>query len=230
MKRVAIVQSNYIPWKGYFDLISYVDEFILYDDVQYTRRDWRNRNLIKTPQGLSWLTIPVKVKGKYFQTIRETEIDGTEWAEKHWKAIEQNYKKAPYFEEIRTWLMPLYGDSISANLSEVNRRFLEAICEYLSITTHLSSSWDYPQDEGKSERLAGLCRKAFGEVYVSGPAAKDYLEESVFQKQNIAVEWFDYSGYSEYPQLWGDFEHGVTILDMLFNCGRKTNSYLKHTC
>ena len=100
MKKVAIVQSNYIPWKGYFDLISYVDEFILYDDMQYTRRDWRNRNLIKTPQGLQWLTIPVKVKGKYFQTIRETEIDGTDWAQKHWKRYRAKLQKAPYNEEI----------------------------------------------------------------------------------------------------------------------------------
>ncbi len=100
MKKVAILQSNYIPWKGYFDMIAAVDEFILYDDMQYTRRDWRNRNQIKTPQGVQWLTVPVKVKGKYDQTIRETEIDGADWAEAHWKSIAQNYRKAPRFEEI----------------------------------------------------------------------------------------------------------------------------------
>ena len=83
-KRVAIVQSNYIPWKGYFDLIAASDEFILYDDAQYTRRDWRNRNQIKTPQGVQWLSVPVKVKGKYHQSIRETEIDGADWAPLHW--------------------------------------------------------------------------------------------------------------------------------------------------
>lgn len=88
-KKVAIVQSNYIPWKGYFDMIAAVDEFILYDDMQYTRRDWRNRNQIKTPQGVQWLTVPVKVKGKYHQTIRETEIDGTEWAESNEKLLRE---------------------------------------------------------------------------------------------------------------------------------------------
>ena len=86
-KKVAIVQSNYIPWKGYFDMIAAVDEFILYDDMQYTRRDWRNRNKIKTPNGVQWLTVPVKVKGNYHQIIRETEIDGVNWSEKHWKTI-----------------------------------------------------------------------------------------------------------------------------------------------
>ena len=94
MKKVAILQSNYIPWKGYFDMIAAVDEFILYDDMQYTRRDWRNRNQIKTPQGVQWLTVPVKVKGKYHQTIRETEIEGAQWAKDHWKALSQNYRRA----------------------------------------------------------------------------------------------------------------------------------------
>lgn len=96
MKKVAIVQSNYIPWKGYFDLIAVVDEFILYDDMQYTRRDWRNRNQVKTPQGVQWLIVPLRVKGKYHQTIRQVEIDGVEWADVHWKALCQNYRHAPY--------------------------------------------------------------------------------------------------------------------------------------
>src|ERR1700686_3933492 len=93
-KTVAIVQSNYIPWKGYFDLIAAADEFILYDDMQYTRRDWRNRNQIKTPQGVQWLTVPVQVKGKYHQTIRETLLDGDTWAQTHWKTLAQNYRRA----------------------------------------------------------------------------------------------------------------------------------------
>ncbi|MFW5835685.1 MAG: WbqC family protein, partial [bacterium] len=100
-KKIAILQSNYIPWKGYFDIINYVDEFIVYDDAQYTRRDWRNRNLIKTPRGLKWLTIPVEVKGKYTQTIYETKIADKNWAEKHWKSIRHNYNEADCFEEFR---------------------------------------------------------------------------------------------------------------------------------
>lgn len=219
-KKIAIVQSNYIPWKGYFDMIAAVDEFILYDDMQYTRRDWRNRNQIKTPQGLQWLTVPVKVKGKYHQSIRETEIDGTDWAADHWKSLGQNYRRAPHFAEVAQWLEPLYLATPHTMLSAMNRRFLEAICAYLGIPTAIRNSWDYPLEDGKSERLAGLCVAAGASEYVSGPAAKDYLDEGVFAQRGVAVRWFDYAGYPEYPQLWGPFAHGVTVLDLLFNCGR----------
>src|SRR4051812_31216829 len=116
-KKVAIVQSNYIPWKGYFDMIAAVDEFVLYDDMQYTRRDWRNRNQIKTPQGVQWLTVPVQVKGRYNQTIRETELDGTRWAVDHWKTLEQNYRRARCFDEVAQSLRPLYLDSAHTRLS-----------------------------------------------------------------------------------------------------------------
>lgn len=122
MKKVAILQSNYIPWKGYFDMIAAVDEFILYDDMQYTRRDWRNRNQIKTPQGVHWLTVPVQVKGKYYQKIRETEIDGTNWASTHWKALEQNYRRAPHYTEIASWLEPLYLEESFTHISPLTAR------------------------------------------------------------------------------------------------------------
>jgi hypothetical protein len=146
MKKIAITQSNYIPWKGYFDLIAAVDEFILYDDMQYTRRDWRNRNQIKTLQGVQWLTVPVLVKGRYHQKIRQTEIDGTDWAASHWKALVQNYRRAPHFSEIASWLEPLYLEQNFTHISQLNRRFIEAICNYLAIKTVITSSWDYASD------------------------------------------------------------------------------------
>src|SRR5512141_1739419 len=124
MKKVAILQSNYIPWKGYFDMIATVDEFILYDDMQYTRRDWRNRNQIKTPQGVQWLTVPVKVKGKYSQTIRETMIDGAEWAEIHWKSLAQNYRRAPHFNGVAEVVKPLYLEKQYPFLSDLNYAFI----------------------------------------------------------------------------------------------------------
>jgi len=229
MKKVAIVQSNYIPWKGYFDMIASVDEFILYDDMQYTRRDWRNRNQIKTPQGVQWLTIPVRVKGKYHQKIRETEIEGSDWVESHWKSLVQNYSRSPYFKEIVEWLEPLYFNETPTHLSQVNRRFIEAISKYLSISTVISSSCDYKLAEGKTERLADLCIQAGGTEYISGPAAKDYIDERVFSDLGINLSWFDYSGYPDYPQLWGEFSHGVTILDLLFNCGKDSALYMKYT-
>lgn len=227
-KKVAILQSNYIPWKGYFDLIASVDEFIIYDDMQYTRRDWRNRNQIKTPQGVRWLTIPVNVKGKYFQKIKETEIAGPEWASEHWNKIVQNYRQAPHFREISDWLESIYLNASYTHLSQLNRRLIEAVCCYLGITTIISNSWDYTLLDGKTERLADLCAQAGGTEYVSGPVAKDYIEEHVFTNRGINLTWFDYSGYPEYSQLWGEFAHGVTILDVLFNCGKDSARYMRH--
>ena len=189
-KRIAIVQSNYIPWKGYFDLIASVDEFILYDDVQYTRRDWRNRNLIKTPTGLTWLTVPVDVKGKYDQTIREARIAGG-WADKHWTTLTHNYGRAACFAEIAALLEPLYLDRDYDLLSDLNETFIAAICSYLGIGTRLSRSSVYELAGDKSERLASLCEQAGASVYISGPAAKTYLDETLFSDRGIAVEWFD---------------------------------------
>lgn len=228
MKKVAVLQSNYIPWKGYFDLIAFVDEFVVYDDVQYTRRDWRNRNKIKTPNGLQWLTIPVDVKGKYFQRIRDTHIKGDEWAEVHLKSLSQNYKQAKYFDEVYSVIEPLYRFPAHNSLSALNKKFIEAICGYLGIATKISNSWDYELAEGKNERILGICEQADATVYVSGPAAKDYLDESQFLAKGIEVSWFEYDGYSEYPQLWGGFEHGVTILDLLFNCGPQAYASMKY--
>ena len=228
MKKVAILQSNYIPWKGYFDMIAAVDEFIIYDDVQYTRRDWRNRNQIKTPNGLQWLTVPIKAKGKYHQKIRDTEIDGYDWASAHWKTLVQNYRRASYFNEVADWLEPLYLAECYTHISQLNRRFIEAICDYLDIKTIISNSWDYNLLEGKTERLADLCIQAGGTEYISGPAAKDYIDESVFTDLGIKLTWFDYIGYPEYPQLWDEFTHGVTILDLLFNCGKDATCYMRY--
>lgn len=228
MKKIGILQSNYIPWKGYFDFIAAVDEFIVYDDMQYTRRDWRNRNLIKTPQGLQWLTVPVKVKGKYHQKIRETEIEGKEWAEQHWKAISLNYRRAPHFVSIAEWLEPHYKQQTYSFLSVLNRGLMEAICNFLDIPTKLSNSWDYQLIEGKTERLADLCAQAGGTEYISGPAARDYIVPEIFERQGIQLSWFEYAGYPEYPQLWDNFQHGVSILDLLFNCGRDARKFMKY--
>lgn len=228
MKKVAILQSNYIPWKGYFDLIASVDEFILYDDMQYTRRDWRNRNQIKTPKGLQWLTIPVQVKGKYHQTIRDTELDDPKWGKKHWGAITQNYKNTPYYKEITEILEPIYLQEKFTHLSVLNRRLIDVICEYLNISTKITNSWDYQLVDGQTERLVDLCVQAGGTEYISGPAAKDYVEPALFEGKNIKLTWFDYSDYKEYPQLWDEFKHGVTILDLLFNCGKNAHLFMKH--
>jgi WbqC-like protein len=226
VKKVAIVQSNYIPWKGYFDLIASVDEFILYDDVQFTKNDWRNRNRIKTPLGVQWLTVPVGKNIK--RRIREVELPNSEWQLKHWKTLESNYRRAPHFDEIAAWLEPLYLAEPYTHLSLLNRRLIEAVCDYVGIKAGIVNSWDYALPEGKTERLAELCAQARGTEYISGPAAKDYIEESVFAERGIKLTWFDYSGYPTYPQLWGEFTHGVTILDLLFNCGKEAPRYMRY--
>lgn len=226
-KKVAIVQSNYIPWKGYFDLINMVDEFILYDDMQYTRRDWRNRNLIKTPRGTEWLTIPVEVKGKYYQAIKDTRISDTGWGKKHFAAIAHNYAKAGYFRDHKEFIEHLYLESSETYLSDINYRFIRAICDQLGIATKISWSSEYRLVEGKSERLLDLCMQARAGNYLSGPAAEDYIDETLFRQNGIRLEWMDYSGYPEYTQLHPPFVHGVTILDLLLNEGPHARNFLK---
>lgn len=226
MKKVAIVQSNYIPWKGYFDLIASVDEFIIYDDVQFTKRDWRNRNKIKTPNGTAWLTVPVKSKSRYEQSINETEIDGNEWARKHWRAIEASYRKAEHFDTVADLLKPVY-DVPPTMLSQLNRVLMEIVCGYMGIRTPLTDSHIYEGIGSKTDRLLSLCRAAKADIYVSGPAAKRYLETDAFRQAGIDVRWFDYAGYPEYRQLWGDFVHEVSVVDLLFNCGKGAGMYLE---
>jgi hypothetical protein len=226
-KRVAIVQSCYIPWKGYFDLINLVDEFILYDDRQYTRRDWRNRNRIKTPQGSQWLTIPVEVKGRYEQRIDETQIDEPDWAEKHWRTLKHNYAAASHFDELRPALQPLYEGPFEPSLSRVNRSFIEVLCELLEIRTAFSWSTDYEAEGAKTERLVSLCKAAGATAYLSGPSARDYLDETQFSAAGIELEYMDYDGYPEYPQLHPPFDHAVTVLDLLFNTGSEAPRFMK---
>lgn len=226
-RTVAIVQSSYIPWKGYFDLINLADEFVFYDDRQYTRRDWRNRNRIKTPQGTSWLTIPVQVKGKYLQRIDETLADGLAWREKHWSSFRHNYATAPHFHALEPRFARLYEDDSEDRLSAINHMFIEEVCDILGIETKLSWSTDYEAHGDRSERLLSLCLQTGATTYLSGPSARAYLDESLFAEQGIAVEYMDYSGYPEYPQPHPPFEHAVTILDLLFCTGQAAPTYLK---
>lgn len=225
-KTIAILQSNYIPWKGYFDLIAAVDEFIIYDEMQYTKNDWRNRNKLKTPKGTEWITIPTGQDIN--RKICDVEIKDTKWQKKHWKTFESNYSRAPHFKEISEWLYPIYNQETHDNLSSINKQLIKAICNYLGIKTLISDSRDYKIGEGKVQRLINLCIQAKASKYLSGPAAREYIDETLFTNHDITVNWFDYSQYPEYPQAWGDFEHGVSILDLLFNCGRDSYLYMKY--
>jgi hypothetical protein len=226
-KRVAISQSNYLPWKGYFDLINSVDEFILFDDMQYTRRDWRNRNRIKTPQGTCWLTIPTDVKGKYFQKICETKVSDPGWATDHWKSIRQFYSRARYFQDYHKVLEELYLGCDETSLSSINYRFLKAFCGLLGIATVLTWSMQYTMPEGKTERLVGICKQAGATTYLSGPAAKDYIEPELFASEGIELVYFDYAGYAPYNQLYPPFVHEVSMVDLLLNEGSNAPQFMK---
>lgn len=226
-KKVAIVQSNYIPWKGYFDLINSVDEFILYDDMQYTRRDWRNRNKIKTPKGTEWLTIPVEAKGKYFQKINETKISEPNWNQKHLKALFHNYAKAKFFKTYIDEFQNMYESATMSNLSSVNLFFINNFCKLLKIKTKIICSSSYQLTEGKSERLLSLCQQAGASQYITGPLARDYLNIEIFNSAGVEVIFYDYSGYPEYKQLFPPFDHYVSIIDLIFNEGENTKKFMK---
>jgi hypothetical protein len=218
MKKVAIIQSNYIPWKGYFDIIHDVDLFIFYDDVQYTKNDWRNRNKIKTSQGLCWLTIPVGSRED--RLIYEVEIEEVSWTRKHWETIKQSYAKAPYFKKYQGFFEYVYLNAKWTNLSELNQFLIKTISQdFLGMKTNFGDSREYHPGGRKLERLIDLLLKVEAKLYVSGPSAKGYIEENRFKEVGIELVFKDYSGYPEYPQLFPPFEHAVSILDVLFNCG-----------
>lgn len=226
-RTVAIVQSSFIPWKGYFDLINLADELILLDHVQYTRRDWRNRNRIKTRHGPRWLTVPVQVKGRYAQRIDETVVSDPGWPVRHWSVIEQSYSRAERFAEHAGALQRLFCETEERLLSRVNHRFLTALCELLGIRTQISWSTDYEPVGRRTEALLSLCRQAGATEYLSGPSARAYLDETRFAACGIAVRYMDYAGYPEHPQLHPPFLHEVSVVDLLLNAGTSAPGYLK---
>ena len=225
-KRVAIVQSSYIPWKGYFDLIRAVDEFILLDDVQFTKRDWRSRNRIKTPQGPLWLTVPVQTKGRYEQLIKDAEVSDAGWAEGHWRSVRTHYARAPFFAHYAEAIERLFQRT-ETRLSEINRRMIEGLCQLLGIRTTLTWSMDYASVGSKTDRLVSLCVQAGATDYLSGPSAGAYLDADRFAAAGIEVQYADYSGYREYPQLYPPFDHHVSVIDLLLSVGPDAPAYLK---
>jgi hypothetical protein len=212
-----------------------VDEFVLYDHVQFTRRDWRNRNLLKTPAGPMWLTIPVEMKGQYLRRICDTRVSDPLWNRRHWKIITQNYSRARFFGEYRQAFEDLYLNETEPMLSTINYHFLLAVCTMLGIATKISWSLDYHvvyadhQDvpDGKTRRLIDVCRQAGATEYISGPAAIDYLNPRLFEQAGITLTYMDYSAYPEYEQLYPPFDHKVSILDLIFNTGKEAPRYMK---
>ena len=192
--------------------------------MQFTKNDWRNRNRIESPRGVEWLSIPVGQNIN--RRICDVPLPEGDWRAEHWQKLAACYRTAPHYDEIAALLSPLYLEASHTTLSAFNRALIERICGYLGITTTIRYAWDYPSIAGKTARLVSLCQQTESTVYVSGPSAKGYLETEQFAAQGIAVEWFDYGGYPEYPQLHGDFVHEVSILDLLFHCGKNAPSFM----
>ena len=227
-KKVAILQSNYIPWKGYFDIIRNVDVFIFHDDLQYTKQDWRNRNKIKTENGVDWLTIPCgKNEGRL---ICEVELKDPSWQKKHFKKIKDAYAKASFFKQYEPLMQEVYINTQWTNLSEFNQYVIEHISkEILGFTTIFEDSRQYNLQLKKGERVIELLNKVGADTYLSGSSAKDYISDNNFHQHGVRVEWMDYSNYVEYPQLYNGFVHEVSILDLLFNVGDEAVKYFERT-
>lgn len=228
-KTIAILQSNYIPWKGYFDIIATVDEFLIFDEAQFTRRDWRNRNKIVIDGRPHWLTIPVSSKGRFDAPIAEMEVSEPGWAEKHWRSIRHAYGKAPFFLSYGPVLEELYGKAATlSRLTDINELFLRQLSKALGLDTEIRHTDEVPrQAETPTGRLVEICTGRRADVYVSGPAARDYIQTAEFEAAGVALRYADYSGYPVYPQAADPFEHGVSIVDVLMHCGPDTRDHLK---
>ena len=230
-RTLVILQSNYIPWKGYFDLMNAADVFVVFDEVQYTRRDWRNRNRIVTGGAVKWLTLPVETKGKYDAAISEIRISDPDWAAKHWNTVRLAYGKAPFFAEYRDGLETAWTRAgAETHLSAINRIFLQHLAPLLGIDTAFADSTDIARTtQDPAARLVEICQGFGATRYLSGPAAKSYIDPDLFRDAGIALEYADYTGYPEYPQRTEAFEHGVSAIDLLMNVGRDARGHLKST-
>ena len=225
MKDVVILQSNYIPWKGYFDLIHDADLFIFYDDLQYTKNDWRNRNKIKASAGAEWITIPAGSDTN--RLICEVELKDASWQSKHWMTLLLNFRCCPHFERYRVFFEHFYLDRPWVGLSEMNQYLIKHIAtEFLGIGTMFRDSREFILSGQKQDRLLELITQVGTERYISGPAAKSYIDPQRFGEAGVALIWKDYSGYPAYPQRFPPFEHGVSIVDLLFNVGPDAPWYI----
>lgn len=220
MKKIAILQPNYIPWKGVFDLISRVDVFVFYDDVQFTAKDWRSRNRIRTANGDIWLTVPVLTKGLRGQRICDAVIDPlSNWQTKHYKALKASYQKARHFKDYEYLLEEIYLANKWTKIADLNIFATKLIAEALNISVEWCRSSDLGQEGGKNgERAINLCKALGCDHFINGPSARAFMDESLFRENGIGLDYMSYS-YPEYEQLHQPFVHEVTVLDLIFNTG-----------
>jgi hypothetical protein len=216
--KVAVLQSNYIPWKGYFELINDVDVFCFYDEVQYTKNDWRNRNRLLNSNGLFWVSIPINKKYTKLK-ISETKIQNPDILKSHFKTITQCYSKSPYSSQILDLLSPYYLDKKWEYLSQFNQTLIKVISKYIGIKTIFKDSSEFTLEEGRIDRLVNLNIQLKSSSYLSGPAAKGYLSgnEHLFKDNNIELIFKSYGPYLKYKRNTSQFDHSVSIIDLLMN-------------
>ncbi len=216
--RAVVLQSNYLPWKGYFDLIQDADVFVFYDEVQYTKNDWRNRNRIYSRQGLHWLTIPIRRDAVKLK-ISEVPLPDGPWQEQHYKTLVHCYRSAPYYRQIEPLLHEFYRARRWTHLSELNRHCTETIARLLGLETRFLNAKEFQLENDRIGRLVSLLRQVGATEYLSGPSAQAYLagSEERFTQAGIQLRFKHYQGYPTYPQLREPFEHAVSILDVLAN-------------
>jgi len=223
--RIAILQPGYLPWLGFFDQMRRCDRFVIYDDVQYTRRDWRSRNRIKTRDGAQWLTVPVVSRGRYHQLINETEIDYSQnWVRKHLGAIQASYAQATFFDKYYPGLAEIMNSS-PRRLLDLDIAIIRLCADWLGIATELLFSSDLNVEGASSERLVNICRRLGANRYLTGDAARDYLDEALFAAAEVEVE---YHGYEHpcYRQLHGEFIPYLSVIDLRFNNGPESLAIL----
>jgi len=226
MKKISIIQSNYLPWKGYFDIINSSHEFIIYDKVQFTKNDWRNRNKIIMNGLPKWITIPVK--HDFGQMIYDVQVASEDWRIKHWDLIFQSYRNAKCFKDIAKWLEQIYLDCDSRKLSSINKQFIIGICDYLDVPTVILDGKDFDfKSKCRTQRLIDICLAREADIYVTGPSAMFYLDLDLFKKHDIRIEVYNYDNYKEYEQSGEYFDNFVSIIDLLFNEGKRSKFFMK---
>ena len=225
MSVLSCIQPSYIPWKGYFHQIQKSDIFVFLDDVQYDKRSWRNRNQIKTSIGLIWLTVPVITKKQYFQSIMEVQIDNTRnWRKKHSDTIHLNYRNAPFFNKYKEFWSSVYEHEWKL-LVDLDIFLTVEISKLLGIETKFVRASEMQLEQDRKYKFVYLCKKLNIDTYLTGPLARNYLTAEMFEKEGLKLEFQEYC-YPEYHQLYDDFVHNVSILDMLFNCGEEAGEYI----
>lgn len=225
MTRVGILQPSYLPWLGYLEQIARCDVFVLYDDVQYDKGGWRNRNRIKTPNGPLWLTVPVLLKGEGFPLIRDVHINTSQpWAKTHLKTLAQYYNKAPFFREYFAELETLLMEG-NNKLADLDREVLAWMCSKFAIATPLAWSSELDVQGDRIDRLIAIVRHYGGDIFYEGAAGRDYIPVERFEDQGVRVEFQNYQ-HPVYPQLHGPFVSHLSAIDLLFNHGPSSRGIL----